>query len=457
MCLLVPPSKGSKGAKNAKSKGSPQTKPAQVPTVPTYSRMPQPKPCAFTSPSTVLQAEYLVEYLKDRYPGELSTWEQYSHHLDLRQLDEHIHAQFDQARSATEVVNKDVKEIQERLDKMGETLKGTDETAKTARELGEEAKKRRDAKVDEQRQMKEEAAQRELERLKGLVAKQEKENEERKQKQAQKKGLDEADLMKILDERDMRRELERLKTLQEGAVSKHGKDCLGEVDLVKILDQRDHDREHARLQALESKRPKDIKQDDGKLQEVRFREILNENEQRKEFERLKAFEAEALKHNTYGHPRPSDTGTASLADIERVIDKLLESHNLKQRPEGSPETLRTGRERDTSPAPRPNHEAETQRTIDQILEILLQRQHIDKATELLERLLYKTEHDSRSDSHWILTEVLGYVDEYLLPEHRHSEHVRPGFYHHHGHSDINCSLDLARQAAGRQAAPDLDL
>lgn len=143
---------------------------------------------------------------------------------------------------------------------MGETLKGTDEAAKAAKDFGEETKKRRAAKADEQRQAREETAKSEIERLKGLIAKQEKESEEHKNKPAQKKGLEEADVLKLLDERDMRRELERLRGLQQGAAPKHDKDCVKEVDLVKILDQRDHEREHARLQALESQRANDTKQ-----------------------------------------------------------------------------------------------------------------------------------------------------------------------------------------------------
>lgn len=231
--------------------------------MPTYSRMPQSKTCTSPAASLVCQTECLIDYLKERYPGDSNTWEQYSHNLGLRHLQEDVHTQFDQAKSATENVGKGVKMIQERLDEMGETLKGTDEAAKAAKDFGEETKKRRSVKADEQRRIKEEAANSELERLKGLVAKQEKENEERKSKQAQKKGLDEADILKLLDERDTRRELERLRGLQEEAAPKHDKDCLGKVDLVKILDQRDHEREHARLQALESQRQKDTKQVSG--------------------------------------------------------------------------------------------------------------------------------------------------------------------------------------------------
>ncbi|KAL1878693.1 hypothetical protein Daus18300_001968 [Diaporthe australafricana] len=400
--------------------------------------MPQSKIFASPASSTVYQSECLIDFLKEKYPGDRSTWEQYSHDLGLRYLDEHIQAQFDQAKTATENVGKGVKAIQESLDQVGETLKGTDEAAKAARELGEEAKKRRAAKADEQRQMREEAAKSELERLKGLVARQQTENEERKHQGTQKRGLDEAEVVKILDERDMRRELERLRGLQGGAIPKHDKDCLGEVDLVKILDQRDHDREHARLRALESQRPKDVKQNDEKLQEVRFRKILEENEQRKELERLKAFETEVLQYQASNQPKPGDIQVASLADIEQVIEKILESHDLRRRLGRSPNDLETGQRRESSP-PRPNRQAETQRTIDRILETLLQ--HVDKATELLQRLLYKTEHDSRSDHHRILTEVLGYVDEYLVPG-LHGESARSGFCHHqHPHlGGINCRL-----------------
>lgn len=488
MCLVVPPKKGSKGHKSAKSKSTPQAKPTAVPAIPTYSRMPQSKTCISPAASPMCQTECLLDFLKERYPGDSGTWEQYSHSLGLRHLDERVHTQFDQAKSATENVGKGVKAIQERLDQMGETLKGTDQAAKAARDFGEETKKRRSAKADEQMNMREEAAKSELQRLKGLIVKQEKENEERKNKPAQKKGLDEADVLKLVDERDMRRELERLRGLQEGAAPEHDKDCLREVDLVKILDQRDHEREHARLQALASQRATDVKQVSSwdirvtgldihhhliplflasshppmtsqwrltcflqgelKLQEVRFREILEEHEQRKEFERLKAFEAEALRHGTGGHLRPVDTATVSLAEIERVIEEILMRHDLARRFEEGHDTLGPGQRRETSPTPAPNREVETQRTIDQILETLLQRRHIDKATELLERLLYKTEHDSHSDRHWILTEVLGYIEEYLLPEQRYGEFARPGFYHRDPLDDMNfgfgCEVPGAR-------------
>lgn len=263
MCLLVPPNKGSKGHKSAKSKSA-SPKPAEVPTVPSRSRMPQSKACAAPAASPVCQTECLIDYLREKYPAESSTWEQYSHNLALRHLDEHVHTQFDQAKSATDDVGKGVKAIQERLDQMHETLKGTDEAAKAAKTFGEETKKRWSAKEDKQRKMREEAAKSELERLKGLVAKREKEDEERKNKPAQKKGLDEADVLKLLDDRDMRRELERLRGLQEGPTPRHSKECLGEADLVKILDQRDHEREHARLQALESQIAKDAKQVSGR-------------------------------------------------------------------------------------------------------------------------------------------------------------------------------------------------
>lgn len=176
------------------------------------------------------------------------------------------------------------------------------------------------------------------------------------------------------------------------------------------------------------------------MQEVRFREILDENEERKEFERLKAFEAETLRHGTSGHSRPGDTATVNLAEIERLIEEILLRHDLARRFEEGHEALGTGQRRETSPAPTANREAETQRTIDQILETLLQRRYMDKATELLEHLLYKTEHDSRSDRHWILTEVLGYIEEYLLPGQHCGEFARPGLHHHSPLSERNCSF-----------------
>lgn len=264
MCLVLPPKKGSKGHKSVKPKSIPQAKPTAVSPTPTYSRLPCPKTSsASPAASPVCQTESLIDYLKERYPGNSSTWEQYSHNFGLRRLDDHVHAQFDQAKSATENIGKGVKAIQECLDQMGETLKGTGEAAKAAKDFGEETKKRRAAKADEQRKTREEAAKNELERLKGLIAKQEKENEERKNKPAPKGGLDKADVLKLLDERDIQQELKRLRSLKEGAAPKHEKDCLGEAGLVKILDHRDHEQEHARLQALESQRAKDSTQVSG--------------------------------------------------------------------------------------------------------------------------------------------------------------------------------------------------
>lgn len=264
MCLVIPPKKGSKGHKSAKSKSIAQAKPRAVSPTPTYSRVPYPNISTSPAASPVGQTESLIDYLKEKYPGDNSTWEQYSHNLGLRRLDDHVHAQFDQAKSATENIGKDVKAIQERLDQMGETLKGTGEAAKAAKDFGEETKKRRAAKADEQKKAREEAAKSELERLKGLIAKQEKENEEQKNEPAQKKGLDKADVIKLLDEREVQQELERLRSLQEGAGPKHEKDCLGEAGLVKILDHRDHEQEHARLHALESQRAKYATQVSGR-------------------------------------------------------------------------------------------------------------------------------------------------------------------------------------------------
>lgn len=264
MCLVLPPKKGSKGHKGAKPKSIPQAKPTAVSPTPTYSRVPYSKISTSPTASPVCQTESLIDYLKEKYPGDNSTWEQYSHNLGLRRLDDHVHTQFDQAKSATENIGKDVKAIQERLEQMGETLKGTGEAAKAAKDFGEETKKRRAAKAGEQRKTRDEAAKSELERLKGLIAKQEKENEEQKDKPTQKKGLDRADVIKLLDERDMQQELKRLQSLQEEAAPKHEKDCLGEAGLVKILDHRAHEQEHARLQALESQRAKYATQVSGR-------------------------------------------------------------------------------------------------------------------------------------------------------------------------------------------------
>lgn len=260
MCLLVPPRKGSKGHKSTKTKSHPEIKPVAVPAIPTHSRMPHSKTCASSVTSPSCHTEHLIDYLREKYPTESTTWEQYSHNLALRHLDEHVHAEFDQAKSATEGVGKGIKQIQERLERMDEILKGTDEAAKSARDFGEETKKRRSAKADEQRKVKEDAAKKELERLKGLVEKQEKESEEQKNKPLPKKGLEEVDVLKLIDERDMRQELERLRGLQKGATPKHSKEYLGEADLVEILDQRDHERERARLQALENQKAEESKQ-----------------------------------------------------------------------------------------------------------------------------------------------------------------------------------------------------
>lgn len=176
------------------------------------------------------------------------------------------------------------------------------------------------------------------------------------------------------------------------------------------------------------------------MQEVRFRDILRASEQQKEFERLKAFEAETLRQGTGDQARPGDGVTVSLSEIERIIEEILLRHDLARRFEESHDGLGVGQKRETSPAPAPNRETEAQRTIDQILETLLQRRHIDNATELLERLLYKAEHDSHSDRQWILAEVLAYIDGYLLPEQRPAEFARPGYCHYHHPGDTNCGL-----------------
>jgi hypothetical protein len=205
-------------------------------------------------------AEHRIDYLKEEYTSESPTWARCSHNLALRHLGEHVQTQSDRSKSATQDVGKSVKAIQEHLEKINETLKGTEEAARAARDFGEETRKRRSAKADRQREMKEEAAKTELERLKELVAKQEKDNEENKNRLAPKKGLDEADVLKLMDERDVRAELERLRGLQKEAAPKHTNDCLGEAGLVKILDQRDQERKNARLQALESQIANDAKQ-----------------------------------------------------------------------------------------------------------------------------------------------------------------------------------------------------
>ncbi|KAG8164716.1 hypothetical protein KVR01_004991 [Diaporthe batatas] len=440
MCLLVPPKKGSRGHKSTKTKSTPEIKPVAVPAMPTHSRMPRPKTSASSVASPMCHTEHLIDYLRERYPTESTTWEQYSHNLALHHLDEHVHTQFDQAKSATEGVGKGIKQIQERLEEMDEILKGADEAAKSARDFGEETRKRRSAKADEQSKMKEDAAKKELERLKGLVEKQEKESEERKNKPAPKKGLEEADVLKLIDERDMRRELEGLRGLQEGATPKHSKECLGEADLVKILDQRDHEREHARLQALEKQKAEDAKQDEIKMQELRFSEMLEENERKREFERLKVLEADILRQAAGGYASPSDTVTPSLAEIEGMIERILERHDLTRRFEESSPARGTRQRQEASTIAEPSREAEAQRTIGQILGTLLQRQNVDQATELLERLLHKTRQDSRSDRHWILSEVLAYVDDYLMPEQRQEESGRSGHHHHHRHhvNDTGC-------------------
>lgn len=189
------------------------------------------------------------------------------------------------------------------------------------------------------------------------------------------------------------------------------------------------------------------------MQKIRFSEVLGENEKRKEFERLKAFEADVLKQAAGGYARPSDTVTPSLAEIERTVEKILEQHDLTRRFEETSRARATRQRQETSPTAEPNRETETQRTIDQILEMLLQRQHVDKAAELLERLLYKTKQDSRSDRHWILTEVLAYMDEYLMPEQRQEEPARSGLYHHYRHHLNDMGLRPGCEASSPYSCP----
>lgn len=62
-------------------------------------------------------------------PRRSSVSHQYTTQVGLHRLDDALHIHADHNQKATETVGKGVKDIQDRLGKMEETLKGTEEAA----------------------------------------------------------------------------------------------------------------------------------------------------------------------------------------------------------------------------------------------------------------------------------------------------------------------------------------
>lgn len=450
MCLLIPPKKSKK---TPKAKDQPKS--VAFPTMPRYSRAPTRSCCAPAS-SAPHQADDFIDFLYQNYPDDRATLEKYSTQLGIHRLDDTVHAHSQQNQKATEGVGQGVKDIQERLGRIAETLRGTDEAAKAAAAFGENEKKRQAGKADDKRRMKEEQAHKEVESLRERIEKGGKEEKSR--------GIDEAGVLKLLEERDMRRELERLQSLsvqREGEKSecflkesqlwdildqreqlrelerlqamhddgqKHGREYLAEADLLKILDQRDRERDFARLKALHCDKAQAIKQETGLSHEDQFRKVLEESEQRREFERLKALEADVLKRETKPASNMGASAFPSLPDIGQLIEDILERHDRRQHYETGRESLSRDRRRQS---PSGSKTEAFQSAIDQILELLLQRQPVDKAVNLLETLLERAEDVGRkpsrreSDRQWILSEVLRYLDTFMLERQRDQGRHKP--------------------------------
>lgn len=432
MCLLAPPKKPKKAPKPAKT----PPKPASIPAIPRYSRMP-PRPCCAPVFPRVHQVDDLVSFLHQHYPDDRAVLEQYSAQLDLHRLDDVVHTHAEQNQKATETVGAGVKDIQDRLGKMEETQKGTEEAAKAVRGICEDEKERRAGKIEARREQREDAAAREIERLEGLVDKGKKEGET--------KGLDQSAVLKLLEDRDMRLELQRWKTLwaeqqtenkkepAEGVITepklrkildereqlkesrhlraqddKPHKDCLEHMDLFEILDQRDHEREFTRLRELETAEPSSTKQEKESSEDDRLRKILEVHEQHRELERLRVFEADTLKREAKDSSKPDSGPPASFQDVEQLVEDILDKRDRKHD--------RGGRERANQSR---SGVENCHSAIDEILALLLHRQPVNDAASMLENLLHRAEGaDLRdpqgSDRQWILTEALRYLDIYLL-------------------------------------------
>lgn len=325
MCLLIPP----KPKKATKAKES--SKPAPMPPIPRYSRMPTRPGCAPSSP-TLHQTNDYVDYLQQQYPDDQNALHQYTTQQGLHRIDDTLHAHVDKNHKATETVGKDVKNIQERLEKMEDSLRVTGDAADAIWDFCDDEKNRAWEMSEARRKEKEDETKKEIVRLKALV------EEKNKPREEEKKSLGEAEVLKLLTERETQMELERLRLKEHGTTQRRGDSFISEAqlqkildqreqakelqhlqaqqqtapktwletpDLVKILDNRDREREFARLRKMATEKP--VKQEESENQEQTFRRILDDHEQRRELDRLRTFEAEALKKSP-GPWRPPESG-----------------------------------------------------------------------------------------------------------------------------------------------------
>lgn len=467
MCLLIPP----KPKKANKPKALP--KPAPMPPIPRYSRMPARPCCAPSSLAPYRTDEEYIDYLQQQCPDNQSELHQYTTQLGLHRIDDNIHGHADKNYQATETVGKGVKNIQERLEKMEESLRVTGEAADAIWDFCDDENYRIREKDEAKRQEKEDATKREIERLKALL-------EEKKIVQdGEKKGLGEAEVLKLLAERDMRLELDRLRLKEHGTTEKTRDDLFSEAQLQNILDQRQQAKELQRLQAQQRGAPKfwldtpdlvdflenrdddkhreaDLarphksatkkpsKHEESETQEQVFRRMLDDHEQRRELERLRTFEAEALKQRK---AKDQENLTAAalprLAEVERHIEDILEKHDRQRHQERSRETLRGRRHS----SPRALDEDLHQTAIDEILSLLLRQRSAGRAADVLDTILRRpanaahVRHDAReSDRQWILTEVLRYLDTSPVDRVRDSDrsepyaHQNPGYHNAYPYS-----------------------
>lgn len=414
--------------------------------------------CCAASLSQSHQADDFVDFLDQIYPDDRTVIGQYNTQLGLHRLDEVVHTRSEQSLKATHTVNNGIQDIQNRLGNMEEALKGTVEATKT---WGEEERRRRAEKADQKRLQREQGADREVERLKGLV--------DKGANSDKKGGLDEMAVLKLLEERDLRLELERYKSLQSERVKKEStndsinkvqlqklldqreqlkelqrlqalessphKEYLEQADLLEILDKRDRERELARLQRLEKDKAESFEHGEKSSQEHRLRQILEDHEQRREFDHFRAFEAKTHQREAKDFLRSDDTVSASLPEIERLIEDILERHDRRQGYERKPEYTRLGRRQ--KPTARSSIE-HLQRAVDEIMALLLHRQSIGDAMYALDNLLRRAEsanlQDSRSNArHWVLAEVCRYLDTYMLERQRGNDFYAP-YRSHHGNS-----------------------
>ncbi|CAN8098989.1 unnamed protein product [Discula destructiva] len=461
MCLINPP----KRKKAARAEKAPRLAPS--PSAPRYSRMPTRSYCTL-APSTLYHTDDYVDDLQQQYPDDQTALHHFNSQLGLHRLDDTFNPYAEQNHQATEIVVKGVQGIQDRLEKMEESLKETVEAADAMWSFCDDQKKRRRDKTEAKRLEKEDETRKEIEGLRELLKK----GKATPTQESKKNSLSKDEMLWLLAERDTQQELERLRLKEhdvagketDGFVSetrlhkilsqrdqaiesqrlqaqqKHGpKEWLERPDLVKILDQRNRERRFARTQNLDFDKPKmSIKQGEGASQEQIHRRLLAEHEQRQEFERLKTFEAEVRVQQA---KLPTSTIHPGLSEVGWLIDGILKKHDQEKAAERSRESLRSNRRRKASP--RSPGEENSQKAIDEILSLLLHRQSVAQAINVLESLSYRTEEaDAQTGRHWILNEVLHYLDSRLFDQPRtHDCHGAESQYNGDGFCKYDCGTD----------------